>query len=299
MDMLKSDGRLSPITSSSSQHDEESDNYVEYYVHKGGDLTTIQEELVKDYELAVTRKGLFDPESVEYKSAKQNDQKPIGVVCANCVFYKLGESSCRIVSGNIQSNAICKLQVIPDSKIEGGENMSNKGLDVDQSVTTDRAYEANTTSTTEPDPKSELAMQKMLNSVDELVDELVVLQKGVIGVNTYSTTANTTLDAPAPGDTTEPVASVNKDATGDGEITAAASCDCCPDCNSVCGGDCCSSCTQTAKAADSDGDSDGDSAGNDTDADNEVKKAVDESPWAGSFRPGVPAAALRTVFRSE
>ena len=71
----------------------------------------------------------------------------------------------------------------------GGEKMTDKTLNVDSSTTTQSQYNNPGTSTTEPDAQSEIAITKSLE-----------------GEGTYSTTANSTTEAPAAGATTEPTA---------------------------------------------------------------------------------------------
>ena len=77
----------------------------------------------------------------------------------------------------------------------GGDKMTEKTLDVDSSTTPKEQYNNPGSSTTEPDPQSEIAITKMDRPKDSQ-DET--------GKGTYSTTANTTTEAPAAGDTTEP-----------------------------------------------------------------------------------------------
>lgn len=78
---------------------------------------------------------------------------------------------------------------------EGGEKVTaEKTFDIGESATTDNSYTASTNST-EPDPLSEQAMQK---------SEVPFGANTVVGKDTYSTTANTTEEAPAAGETTEP-----------------------------------------------------------------------------------------------
>lgn len=79
----------------------------------------------------------------------------------------------------------------------GGEKMTEKTLDVDSSTTTQQQYSNPGVSTTEPDPQSEIAITKA-DVPQGANDES--------GKGTYSTTANTTTEAPSAGETTEPVA---------------------------------------------------------------------------------------------
>ena len=193
--MSSNDGVLSPISSTSSQHVEEPDNSIEYYVKAS-------------------------KEESDYVGALSNKRKE---VCSTCKFFVPAEEACTVVAGRIEEKAYCKLY------IEGGEKMTEKGLDVDQSVTTDNAYVANH-QTTEPDPESELAMQKAAAA-----GPTYTKPAEQEGVNAYGTTANTTLDAPSSGETTEPE-SVHKAA-------------CCSDCGAECNGNCCEKCMKVAKAA--------------------------------------------------
>lgn len=106
----------------------------------------------------------------------------------------------------------------------GGEKMTEKTLDVDSSTTPKNQYDNPGTSTTEPDPQSEIAITKM----DRPKDSADVEGKG-----TYSTTANTTEEAPKAGDTTEPTTKADGKCAECGKEE----CDCkmekadaCPDC---------------------------------------------------------------------
>ena len=72
--------------------------------------------------------------------------------------------------------------------MNGGERMTEKTLDVDTSTTENAQYENPGAATTEPDAQSEIAITKSLE-----------------GEGTFSTTANTTEEAPAKGETTEPM----------------------------------------------------------------------------------------------
>ena len=87
--------------------------------------------------------------------------------------------------------------------VKGGEKMKEKNSD-----------------TTEPDPSGDIAVQK-----------------DVAGEGTYSTTANSTVDAPSSSDTTEPM------------TKATCSGDCCSDCSSSCEGDCCEKCMGMSKSS--------------------------------------------------
>ena len=269
--MPDNDGTLSPITSSSGQQVEEPDNSVEYYVKAS------QQES-------------------EYVSAADNNRKEN---CGTCKFFIKAEEACTVVSGRIEEKAYCKLY------IEGGEKMTDKGLDVDASATVDTSYTAGH-GTTEPDPESELAMQK---------GATYTKPAELDGVGNYSTTANSSVDAPDSGETTEPE-SVHKAAGCSctcehcvkcAGMMKAAGCDCCSDCGPNCGGDCCGDCSMTTKseeaddlekAADSEEEKD-EPAPDVEELEKTVEPETQKSLWNNAFAPGVPNAAIRTVFRQD
>ena len=52
-----------------------------------------------------------------YTQAKENDNKRIGVMCANCVLYKGGDS-CAIISGKVEPEGYCRFAIIPDGVVK-------------------------------------------------------------------------------------------------------------------------------------------------------------------------------------
>jgi len=255
--MPDNNGKLSPLTSSSSQHEEASDNHTEYYVK-------------------------YAKEEVGYVVSSTGSE-----LCSNCKFFDGANKACSVVAGNIEPNDYCKLY------IEGGEKMTEKGLDVEESVTTDESY-AIGTNTTEPDPESELAMQKAATYTRPAEQA---------GEGTYGTTANSTVDAPDSGATTEP-SSVHKAS-------------CCDDCGTECDGNCCQKCSKMMnKAAGCSCTCDNcqkcmgmNKAAEDDEKDEpapdveELEKTVPveikKSEWNGAFAPITPFAAMRTVFTQD
>jgi hypothetical protein len=160
----------------------------------------------------------------------------------------------------------------------GGEKMTEKTLDVDASTTEQAQYENAGASTTEPDPQSEIAITKSLD-----------------GEGTFSTTANTTEEAPAKGETTEPTTKADGGCPDCGkELTL---CECAGMTKAE--GDKCPHCGQAMPVKKSD----------DADEDDKVEKAADEpeskeedaketpedekkeemkkSLWAGTFSPNI------------
>jgi len=157
--------------------------------------------------------------------------------------------------------------------VEGGEKMTEKKFDIDSSKTESNAYDANTS--TEPDAKSELAMEKS-------------------GEGTYSTTANTTVDAPEKGETTEPTKEVNKadsccsdckgpECKGCCEkcmgMSKAESASCCDNSCGNCKGPGCGCCKDCKKAIEKSSDED------ESKTEDSEKTEIKKSVWGGAFSP--------------
>lgn len=85
------------------------------------DLSERQAALYEAYEQIAEDYGEFDQgakaNGAHYSPAKKNPFKTDGLVCSNCAFY-MGNGTCEIVSGTIESDGICKLWVIPQSLIK-------------------------------------------------------------------------------------------------------------------------------------------------------------------------------------
>lgn len=86
-----------------------------------GNLSDRQQMMYENYESVVEEFGMFKPDSkadgAHYAPAKANPFKEEGLICANCVFY-IGGGACEIVKGTIESEAICKLWIIPQELIK-------------------------------------------------------------------------------------------------------------------------------------------------------------------------------------
>lgn len=86
-----------------------------------GNLSPRQQAMYEDYEKVVDTFGMFKPDSkadgAHYAPASANPFKEEGLVCANCVFF-IGGGACEIVAGRIESEAICKLWIIPEELIK-------------------------------------------------------------------------------------------------------------------------------------------------------------------------------------
>lgn len=52
-----------------------------------------------------------------YTSAKDNDNKKIGVKCGNCVLYQGGDS-CAIIEAKVEAEGMCRFAIIPDGVVK-------------------------------------------------------------------------------------------------------------------------------------------------------------------------------------
>lgn len=84
-------------------------------------LTPRQKMLYEKYEEVVEEYGKFDKSAkangAHYAPAAANPFKEEGMICGNCVYF-MGGGGCEIVSGTIESDAICKLWIIPQNLIK-------------------------------------------------------------------------------------------------------------------------------------------------------------------------------------
>ena len=85
------------------------------------DLNDRQKMMYEYYEDVVENFGKFDQTAkangAHYAPAALNPFKEEGMICGNCVYF-IGGGYCEIVSGKIESNAICKLWIIPENLIK-------------------------------------------------------------------------------------------------------------------------------------------------------------------------------------
>lgn len=88
-------------------------------------LNERQQEQAEQLSELVTEFGMFDQttgaDGAHYAPAAKNPFKSEGLVCDNCVFYSEGNNQCQIVTGFIESDAVCKLWIIPESKIDAAQ----------------------------------------------------------------------------------------------------------------------------------------------------------------------------------
>lgn len=78
--------------------------------------------------------GKFDQsagaDGAHYAPAAANPFKASGIICKNCVFYDEAGMGCQIVTGEIGPEDICKLWVIPESKIVEATNNARSALEL-------------------------------------------------------------------------------------------------------------------------------------------------------------------------
>lgn len=209
--MPDAQGSVSPINTSSSQHEERSDNYVEYYV-KGGEKKMTDDGLTpKTMDRKKISKKIKKLKKLR-KSYKQRDMKAKASIAA----LKKAKNNIGVTS------------------------------------TPDRSYSVPEGTTTEPDPQSQLAMQK-----GSCCDDC----KGSACDGNCCKLALCNM--------------------------AKAACTCCDNCGSDCKGDCCEDCSVTNKAASTDDDNDADSESDDDDDDTSIKK---NSEWNSVFIPFIPSS---------
>ena len=84
-------------------------------------LTERQQDQAEAYFENVLEYGMFDQSSkangAHYAPASANPFKASGLMCGNCVFFADGANQCMIVMGTIESEAVCKMWIIPEDKI--------------------------------------------------------------------------------------------------------------------------------------------------------------------------------------
>jgi len=84
-------------------------------------LNDRQKMMHEHYEHVVEEYGKFNKsakaDGAHYAPAAANPFKNEGMICGNCVYF-IGGGGCEIVSGSIESDAICKLWIIPETLIK-------------------------------------------------------------------------------------------------------------------------------------------------------------------------------------
>jgi HK97 family phage prohead protease len=95
-----------------------------YAIRDAGDwdlLNERQQEQAENQSELVLEYGMFDQSTgangAHYAPAEKNPFKAEGLICDNCIFYNENAQQCQIVEGMIEPEAVCKLWVIPESKI--------------------------------------------------------------------------------------------------------------------------------------------------------------------------------------
>ena len=77
-----------------------------------------EEQDLADALIAITEKhGKFNSDDMGvwagYETAAENENREIGVTCANCILYE-GGSSCKIIAAEVEPGGYCRFALIPD-----------------------------------------------------------------------------------------------------------------------------------------------------------------------------------------
>lgn len=80
-----------------------------------------EEQELADALIAITEKhGKFNSDDMGvwagYETAEENENREIGVTCANCILYN-GGSSCKIIDAEVEPGGYCRFALIPDGVV--------------------------------------------------------------------------------------------------------------------------------------------------------------------------------------
>ena len=83
-----------------------------------------EEQDLADALIEITQKyGKFNSDDTGvwagYEPAEKNDNKDIGVKCANCILY-VGGSECKIIAAEVEPEGYCRFALIPDGVVTAG-----------------------------------------------------------------------------------------------------------------------------------------------------------------------------------
>jgi hypothetical protein len=94
---------------------------VEKPQDKLSNLVDEERDLANALLMIAKRYGKFDQDGsgiwAGYIPAKENDNKRIGVMCANCALYEGGES-CAIIAAQVEPQGYCRFAIIPDGVVK-------------------------------------------------------------------------------------------------------------------------------------------------------------------------------------
>lgn len=140
------------------------------------DLSVVQTEMYDFYEDLVGSFGQFD-QGVGEHGAHYSAESPFeseGLICGNCVFYEGGQK-CELVSGQISSNGICKLWIIPEKLLQPDETYVETTPMADNNYKTDeyRAVDLSAPAFMRASAKRGLALHEQGFSGDGLVPATV------------------------------------------------------------------------------------------------------------------------------
>lgn len=88
---------------------------------KMGELVAEERELAEALLKISQKYGKFNQDGTGvwagYTLGKDNDNKGIGVKCANCVLFQ-GGNSCAIISAKVEPEGMCRFAIIPDGVVK-------------------------------------------------------------------------------------------------------------------------------------------------------------------------------------
>jgi hypothetical protein len=95
-------------------------------IQKIAEDVAFQEAMVADALQGIAQMfGPFDAEGtgiwVDYETPEKNEEKEIGVKCANCILYA-GNGKCKILSQMVEEEGKCRFALIPDGVVDSSED---------------------------------------------------------------------------------------------------------------------------------------------------------------------------------
>lgn len=86
-----------------------------------------EEQELADALIEITQKyGKFNSDDTGvwagYETAAENENREIGVTCANCILYE-GGSSCKIIDAEVEPGGYCRFALIPDGVVKSREEV--------------------------------------------------------------------------------------------------------------------------------------------------------------------------------
>ena len=118
--------------------------------------------------------GPFDAEDtgiwVDYESGEENEEKEIGVKCANCVLYA-GNGKCKVLQQQVEDDGKCRFAMIPDGVVqESDDEMEDESEDEDE-MENGSEMESEDESEDEPETKLNDRQQAHYEALEDVAEE--------------------------------------------------------------------------------------------------------------------------------